>query len=272
MSRTIVITGASDGIGAAAARKLHALGEQVVVVGRSPERTAAVAAELGAPHFVADFAELAQVRRLADELLQRFPEIHVLANNAGGIMGERALTVDGYERTFQVNHLAPFLLTTLLLPALTAGRATVIQTASQAARVFARFDIDDLQNARRYRADRAYGNGKLANILFTRELQRRYGDEGIAAVSFHPGIVATSFASDTNHVMRWIYHTPLRRLFTISAERAADDLVWLAQGTPGTTFVPGEYYDARRIATQVNPDSVDPVLAEQLWDRSAAMV
>ena len=272
MSRTIVITGASDGIGAAAARKLHAMGEQVVVVGRSPERTAAVAAELDAPHVVADFADLAQVRRLADQLLQRFPTIHVLANNAGGIMGDRSLTVDGYERTFQVNHLAPFLLTTMLLPALTAGRATVVQTASQAARVFARFDIDDLQNERRYEPQRAYGNGKLANILFTRELHRRFGDQGIAAVAFHPGIVATSFASDTTHFMRWIYHTPLKRLFTISAEQAADDLVWLAQGTPGTTFEPGEYYASRRIATQINPDSIDRHLAEQLWERSAAMV
>ncbi|GAA1977893.1 SDR family oxidoreductase [Isoptericola halotolerans] len=271
MPRTIVITGASDGIGAAAARRLVRHGHQVVLVGRSAEKTAAVADELGVPSFVADFAELAQVRRLAEELLGACPRIDVLANNAGGIMGDRTLTVDGYEKTFQVNHLAPFLLTELLMPALVAGRATVIQTASRAAQVFSRFDVDDLQNAERYAPHRAYGNGKLANILFTEELQRRYGDQGISAVAFHPGVVATGFAGDTTHVLRRIYHGRLKRLFTVSPERGADQLVWLAEGTPGETFAPGAYYEHRRITTGVRRKA-DPGAARELWERSAAMV
>ena len=272
MAKTIVITGASDGIGAAAPRRLHRDGHTVVLVGRSAEKTRAIADDLGAPYFLADFADLSQVRALAAALLAEYRSIDVLANNAGGIMGERAVTVDGYEQTFQVNHLAPFLLTNLLLPALTAGGATVVQTASLAARAFSRFDITDLQNAKQYAPQRAYGNAKLANILFTTELQRRYGDQGISAVAFHPGVVASGFASDTTHIMRLIYHSPLKRLFTISAEKGADQLVWIAEGEPGSTFEAGAYYESRAIATKVSPEVHDPELARELWERSAALV
>ncbi|MDH6237803.1 SDR family NAD(P)-dependent oxidoreductase [Cryobacterium sp. CG_9.6] len=272
MTKTIIITGASDGIGAAAARQLSANGHRVVVVGRSAAKTAAVATEIGAEYFVADFAELSQVRRLADQLLAAYPSIDVLADNAGGIMGERTLTVDGYEKTFQVNHLATFLLTTLLLPSLEAGGATVIQTSSRAARLYGKFDIHDLQNAHGYAPQTAYGNAKLANILFTKELQRRYSGRGIAAVAFHPGVVGTNFASDTTHIMRRLYHGPLKRLLTLTPTAGADQLVWLAEGTPGVTFEPGGYYESRKLATRVNAAQNDARLAEQLWDESAALV
>ncbi|MCW2926563.1 MAG: hypothetical protein JWM86_531 [Thermoleophilia bacterium] len=244
----------------------------MVIVGRSPERTAAVADELDAPHHLADFADLSQVRRLAAELADTYPRIEVLANNAGGIMGARELTVDGHERTFQVNHLAPFLLTTTLLPVLSASRATVIQTASIAAERFGLLDIDDLQLEHGYSPTRAYGNAKLANIVFTRELHRRHHADGISAVAFHPGVVATSFAKDTTHLMRFIYHTPLRRLFTISSARGAEPLTWLARGLPGETWQPGEYYERRAIATRVSPQQRDAALAEQLWDRSVELL
>jgi NAD(P)-dependent dehydrogenase (short-subunit alcohol dehydrogenase family) len=271
-SQTIVITGASDGIGAAAARRLHVDGHEVVLVGRSKDKTSAVASELGAPFHVADFAELDQVRRLADELGAAYGRIDVLANNAGGIMGHRQLTVDGFELTFQVNHLAPFLLTNLLLPTLTASRATVIQTASIAARLFGHVDLDDLDLERGYSPDRAYGNGKLENILFTRELDRRHGDQGIAAAAFHPGVVGTNFASDTTHPMRFLYHTPLvKNLFTISPEKGARGLVWLAENEPRTTWPTGEYFERNRVARS-NPQARDAQLAVGLWDRSAELV
>ena len=271
-SRTIVITGASDGIGAAAARTLAAAGHEVVIVGRSPEKTRAVAEEVGAPFHVADFADLSQVRALARDLQEAHPRIDVLANNAGGIMGERSLTVDGFEKTFQVNHLAGFLLTQLLLPTLVSSRATVVQTASAAARLFGRFDIDDLQNEKGYSPQKAYGNGKLENILFTRELQRRHGSDGIAAVAFHPGVVGTNFASDTTHLMRFIYHTPgLKRLFTTSPDTGADQLVWLAQSTPGSDWEPGAYYEKRRV-TRSAPAASDDTLAAALWEASEDMV
>ncbi|MGI3780323.1 MAG: SDR family NAD(P)-dependent oxidoreductase [Janthinobacterium lividum] len=271
-SQTIVITGASDGIGTAAARKLNADGHLVVLVGRSPEKTAAVAKELSAPFHVADFSDLDQVRRLADELAAAYPRIDVLANNAGGIMGHRQLTGDGHELTFQVNHLAPFLLTNLLLPTLITSRAKVVQTSSIAARLFGHLDLDDLDLERGYSPDRAYGNGKLENILFTRELDRRHGADGIAAAAFHPGVVGTNFASDTTHPMRFLYHTPvINRLFTISPQRGARGLVWLAENTPGATWPTGEYFEHNKVARS-NPQARDAALAVGLWDRSADLV
>lgn len=270
--RTIIITGASDGIGASAARQLASRGDKVVLVGRSPHKTAAVAAEIEAPFHVADFADLAQVRALAADLDSAYARIDVLANNAGGIMGRRTLTVDGFEKTFQVNHLAGFLLTHLLMPKLVAARATIIQTASVAAKAFSDLHIDDLQNERRYSAQKAYGNGKLANILFTRELQRRFGDQGIAAAAFHPGVVATSFASESNPLMRLVYHTPVvSRLAMTTPEQGAAQLVWLAQATPGTDFTPGEYYEKRKVARSARA-AYDGGLARALWERSAAML
>jgi NAD(P)-dependent dehydrogenase (short-subunit alcohol dehydrogenase family) len=272
MKQTIVITGASDGIGAAAARQLAAQGEEVVLVGRSPAKTGAVARALGARHYTADFADLAQVRDLAGKLRQDFPRIDVLANNAGGIMGARTVTTDGFEKTFQVNHLAPFLLTTLLMPVLTASGAKVLQTASSAAKRWGRVDLNDLDSEKGYAPQKAYGTAKLENILFTRELHRRYHDQGIAAAAFHPGVVASSFASDTTHFMRYIYHTPaIKNLLAISPDKGADQLTWLAEGTPGTSWQPGEYYEKRRPASSA-AQARDPELARQLWDRSAELL
>ncbi|MGC3992739.1 MAG: SDR family NAD(P)-dependent oxidoreductase [Propionicimonas sp.] len=269
--RTIVITGASDGVGAAAARELARRGENVVVVGRSPEKTAAVAEPLGAPYHVADYASLAEVRRLAAELDAAYPRIDVLANNAGGIMGARTVTGDGFELTFQVNHLAGFLLTSLLRDKLVASEASVIQTSSVAARAFGRIDLDDLQNERRYSPQAAYGAGKLANILFTRELHRRHHADGISTAAFHPGVVATNFAATTSTPMRLVYHSPLKRLFTIRPERGADQLVWLAEGTPGATWQSGLYYEKRRPARSAAQASDDD-LARRFWDASEQLL
>lgn len=243
-----------------------------MLVGRSPEKTRALAQELDAPFHLADYTDLAQVRRLAAELDEAYPRIDVLANNAGGIMGDREVTTDGFEKTFQVNHLGGFLLTHLLMPKLTASNATVIQTASMAAKVFSRFDPDDLQNEASYSPQSAYGNSKLANILFTRELQRRFGDEGISAVAFHPGVVASNFASDTTHLMRLVYHTPvIKNLFTVSSTKGASQLVWLATSTPGSDWQPGEYYEKGK-STRSNPKAHDDDLARRLWDASVDML
>ncbi|MET3935578.1 NAD(P)-dependent dehydrogenase (short-subunit alcohol dehydrogenase family) [Arthrobacter sp. OAP107] len=267
--RTIVITGASDGIGAAAARNLARAGERIVVVGRSPDKTAAVGAELGADYFVCDFAELAQVRELAAALRARYPRIDVLVNNAGGIMRGHELTGDGHEKTFQINHLAPFLLTTELLDLLTASRATIINTSS-AANGFGRLDLTDLNSERSYSTNRAYGTAKLANILFTAELQNRYGKDGIAAAAFHPGVVATNFAAESTSWFRHAYKTVLNR-FLLSAEQGADTLVWLATSTPGRDWVPGAFYIKRALA-KANSQAYDAGLARELWDRSLELV
>jgi NAD(P)-dependent dehydrogenase (short-subunit alcohol dehydrogenase family) len=267
--RTIVITGASDGIGASAARSLATAGERVVVVGRSAEKTERIAAEIGADFFVSDFAELDQVRGLAGELQERYPRIDVLANNAGGIMGKRELTVDGHEKTFQVNHLAPFLLTAELMDVLTASNATIINTAS-AANGFGNLDLDDLDSATKHSTNRAYGSAKLANILFTAELNHRYASHGITTAAFHPGVVATNFAAESTSPMRHAYKTFLNR-FLLSPEQGADTLVWLATTKPGEDWVPGAYY-AKRALAKANKQAYDAELARELWDRSEALV
>lgn len=271
MTRTIVITGASDGIGAAAARQLHAGGARVVVVGRDPGKTRAVAESIGADAHVADFADLAQVRSLAATLLERYPRIDVLANNAGGIFGDRTVTTDGFELTFQVDHLAPFLLTQLLTERLIESRASVIQTSSAAAQRFSRFDIDDLQGERDYSASAAYGNAKLANVLFTKELQRRFGGQGLSAVAFHPGVIASSFASASTGMWRWMYTNPLVSRLLTGTEVGGGRLAWLALGTPGVDWMPGEYYAKNKVA-KTSPLADDEHLARDLWNRSERML
>ena len=270
MPRTTVITGASDGIGAAAAKMLAYPGDTLVLVGRSPSKTRAIAQELDADYFLTDFTDLAQVRALAAGLAEKYPRIDVLANNAGGIMGHRELTVDGHEKTFQVNHLAPFLLTTLLIDQLVAARATIISTSSAAHKAMAKFDIDDLDAERHYRTNAAYGNAKLANILFTKELHRRYGDHGVNAAAFHPGVVGSNFSSESTKAVKLTYGGLAKR-FMLSPEQGADTLVWLATTQPGVDWEPGEYY-ARRQLAKTSRLAQDRALAVQLWEHSAAMV
>ncbi|MFD9001539.1 SDR family NAD(P)-dependent oxidoreductase [Streptomyces sp. NPDC059582] len=272
MSKTIVITGASDGLGAAGARRLHQDGHRVVIVGRSPEKTAKIADELGADRFLADFTSLADVRKLAAELDAACPRIDVLINNAGGIYGDRDRTVDGFEKTLQINHLAPFLLTNLLMGKLLAGKASVIQTSSVGARLFGKLDIDDLDNDTDYTAHRAYGTAKLENILFTKELHARFASHGLSAAAFHPGAVATNFASGSKSFMRPIYNNPLSRLFMVSPEKGARQMVWLAEGTPGTEWQSGTYYENGKPARRNNPQADDRDLARELWNRSTELV
>jgi NAD(P)-dependent dehydrogenase (short-subunit alcohol dehydrogenase family) len=270
--KTIVVTGASGGIGAAAARKLHADGHRVIVVGRSPEKTGAVAKECDADHFVADFAVLDQVRELAASLDAACPRIDVLCNNAGGVFGDPAKTVDGFEKTFQVNHLAPFLLTQLLLDKLLAGDASVIQTSSFAARMTGKIEMDDLEHDRDFNANVAYGTVKLENILFTRELHRRYHDQGISSAAFHPGVVATGFAAESHSWLRHMYTNPIGRLFMTSPEKGADQMVWLAEGRAGGDWESGTYYEKRKPASRNNPQALDDGLAEWLWERTEELL
>ncbi|WP_241972578.1 SDR family NAD(P)-dependent oxidoreductase [Cryobacterium cryoconiti] len=271
------MTGASDGIGAASARQLAARGHRVLITGRSKEKIEAVAHETGAKAFIADYTRLDDVRRLADEVRAELDGagLDVLANNAGGLFGDRARTIDGHEKTFQVNHLAPFLLTELLRDALrvgAGGRSSVINTSSIGNRLFGHLDLDDLNNDKKFSANKAYGDAKLANILHARGLQARYHDQGLSAVAFHPGNVATNFASDTTSFMRFIYQTPLKRLNLISADRGGANLTWFVDGTPGTTWQPGAYYDQQKLTTKVNPQALDDALVDGLWERSAALV
>ena len=272
MPKTIVITGASDGIGAAAARRLHEDGSQVVVVGRSPRKTQAIAREIGADYLLADFTRLDDVRKLAADLDRAYPRIDVLANNAGAIFGDRAKTIDGHEKTFQVNYLAPFLLTSLLLDKLIGSRAAVIQTSSSGARLFGKLAIDDLDHDRDFTPQLAYGTAKLENILFTKELHRRYNARGISAAAFHPGAVATSFATESDSFMKRIYNSHLARAFMTTPEKGAGQMIWLAESVPGSDWVSGTYYEKRKPAKRNNPQALDANLAARLWDRSEQLL
>ncbi|SFN83286.1 Short-chain dehydrogenase [Geodermatophilus obscurus] len=269
--RTAVVTGASSGIGAAAARLLARDGWRVVVVGRDPGRTRAVAAEVGGEAEVADFARLDDVRALAAGLAARHPRIDVLANNAGGVFGRPRWTADGHETTLQVNHLAPFLLTALLRGPLVAGRATVVATSSAAARMAGVLDLGDLDNTRRYSATKAYGDSKLAQVLHTRELQRRLGPQGVSAAAFHPGVLATRLARGSTSPLRLAYRTPLRWLAMGRPAAGGAELARIAAGTPGVDWEPGEYHE-RGVAVRDSPQAYDDDLAVALWEASADRV
>jgi NAD(P)-dependent dehydrogenase (short-subunit alcohol dehydrogenase family) len=267
--RTVVVTGASAGIGAAAVRRFAAAGATVVPVGRSPQKTAAVAAELGVDPVLVDFADLADVRRAAGELLARCERIDVLANNAGGTFPQRVVTGDGHEQTFQVNHLGPFLLTALLRERIEATPGARVVTTSSAANSMGRVDLDDLESAKgRYRSFRVYGTTKLLNILFTRELSRRLGGTATASC-FHPGVVASEFARDSA-AAGLLYRSPLAKVFCISPEEGAAPLLALAT-RPDPETVDGAYLD-RFAPGRANRQADDVQLAREVWTRSAEMV
>ncbi|MBL7499026.1 SDR family NAD(P)-dependent oxidoreductase [Frankia sp. CN7] len=277
--RTVVVTGASAGIGAAAARRLAELGAGVVVVGRCRERTAAVAGAIGAVPVFADFARLDDVRRAADEILGLCPRIDVLANNAGAMFPDRRMTVDGHEMTFQVNHLAGFLLTGLLLPRLTTTPNSRVIMTSSVINVLGCLDLDDLDRFRRpYRQFSAYADSKLANVLFVRELTRRAAAAGgpaaggPTATAFHPGFIASNIGRDTRHITRlkgrwwsqYVTHTP---------GYGAQPLVALAVRVDPRA-VDGAYLHRfrRHEHLLVSRAARDPELARRLWDRCSALV
>lgn len=270
-NKVIVITGASDGIGAIAARELSRRGNEVVVVGRSPDKTKRIAEEIGAKYYLADFAKLDDVRKLAGQLKKDYPRIDILMNNAGGIFGSRELTVDGHEKTLQVNHLAPFLLTNLLMNILIASKASIINTSSIANYRFGNLDIDDLDLQNGFSPNRAYGNGKLANILFTQELHRRFHDKGISTVAVHPGNIATNFASDTTSILRFVYRSFLAKLILETPETGAEPLIWLASSEPGKDWESGMYYEKHKPG-KINEQASDPAIAAKLWDLSTKFI
>lgn len=264
---TIVITGASSGIGAIAARRLAEQGHTVAVVGRNPERTAAVAAAIGADHFLVDYDSLASVRSLAATLLEAYPRIDVLLNNAGGLVSPRGITADGNEKTLQHNHLAPFLLTSLLRERLEASQGRVVGTSSIMNRV-GRLRLDDLQwEKRAWRGGWvAYGTSKLATILFMRELAKR---SSLQAYAVHPGYVATQFGTDSPLIR---LSTALRSGgFGIPAEEGAVPLIRLAtdEDVPGAN---GGYFDRLKPNGATTRQGRDDALAAALWERTAELV
>jgi NAD(P)-dependent dehydrogenase (short-subunit alcohol dehydrogenase family) len=266
----VLLTGATRGIGRAAAIELARQGAELALVGRDAERVKAVAVEAaaaggGAPvhEHVADLTLMSDVLALADEVRGRYEHIDVLANNAGALFASRKDTSEGFEQTFALNHLAPFLLTNLLRDRLDGGR--VVTTASDAHKA-AVLDLDDLQSEKSYSAMRVYGTSKLCNILFTRELARRAPQ--LHANCFHPGVVRTGFGKNDNGI--WKLLTTIGAPFFRSPQRGARSLVWLALSDEAGALT-GEYVQDEKVLAP-SAQAQDDTLAELLWERSAQLV
>ncbi len=273
--RTVMVTGASSGIGRATALGLATMGAHVAITGWDRLRTEEAARAIGAAGgmevevFVADLSSQAQVRRLASEVLAGLPRIDVLVNNAGGHWDTRHVTVDGLERTFAVNHLAPFLLTNLLRDRLEWGAPARVVTVASNAHATGRIDFDDLQGERSYSGGRAYSQSKLANVLFTYQLARRMRGSAVTANALHPGVVRTSFgAADPARIQRLLI--PVLRPVMKSPARGAATSIHLASA-PELENVSGRYFANRR-PTKSSARSNDQAVAERLWEASADLV
>ncbi len=267
----VVLTGATRGIGQAAAVALAERGADLALVGRDPNRVQQVVDEARrkAPEtatingHTADLAQMDEVRRLAHELETAYPRIDVLANNAGAKFDSKHLTHDGYEQTIALNHLAPFLLTNLLIDNLIAANARVVTTSSDAHQR-GDLDLDDLMfEHAKFRPWRAYGNSKLCNILFTRELQRRHPE--LTANCFHPGVIRTGFGKNDGTLSR-ISITIVGPFFG-SPQQGAAPLVHLALDAIDAK---GQYFDKLKPA-KPSAQAQDDALATALWERSAAL-
>ena len=272
--RTVLITGGTGGIGLATARALASMGARVGLVGRDASRATNVAELLRSAGaevdvFTADLSAQRDVRALAAAVLAAYPRLDVLVNNVGGSWATRHVTEDGLERTFAVNHLAPFLLTNLLIERLRASAPSRVVTVSSGAQAMGRIDFDDLQGERRYNGQRAYNQSKLANVLFTYELARRLDGTGVTANALHPGVVRTAFGQeDATLWMRLLM--PLGRPFLKSPERGAETSVFLASASE-VEGVTGRYF-ANRVAKASSRASYDIGAAQRLWEVSAQLV
>ena len=270
--RTVVITGATSGIGAAAATALARRGARIVFTARDEAKAKATLADLtranpDAAHdfVIADLTTLAAMREAGRALLAKARRIDVLANNAGAIFQTHELTADGLEKTFAVNHMAYFVLTQALRPALTAD-ARIVSTAS-GAHAAGSLDFDDLALDSGYSAFRAYGRSKLCNILWTRELARRLEGTRITANCFHPGGVNTRFGDNMTGLARSAFG--LLKRFMLSPAQGADTLVWLA-ASEDAAGLSGAYFAKRRLA-QSSTAARDDAAARRLWDVSARL-
>jgi retinol dehydrogenase-14 len=273
--RTVLVTGGTGGIGKATALGLAAMGARVAIAGRDSARTEAAAREIMNAHggavltFVADLSKQSDVRRLADEALDGLPRIDVLVNNVGGYWHTRRVTVDGFEHTYALNHLAPFLLTNLLVARLQQSAPARVVTVASQAQAQGRIDFDDLQGERSYSGARAYNQSKLANVLFSYELARRMSTTGVTANALHPGVVSTSFgAEDPAGVQRWL--VPVLRPFMRSPAEGAETAIHLATA-PDLVRATGQYFANSR-ARRSSPLSYDEDVAARLWQVSARQV
>jgi NAD(P)-dependent dehydrogenase (short-subunit alcohol dehydrogenase family) len=272
--KVVVITGATSGIGQVAAERLAGMGARIVLIARNEARAASTLARLRdkSPNnahraFYADLSSIEEVKRVAREIASSESRIDVLMNNAGAIFSRREVTVDGLERTFALNHVAYFVLTLGLEEQLRSGAAARIINTSSGAHRSASLDFEDLQSTRGYRAFPAYSRSKLCNILFTRELARRYQGTSVTANCLHPGFVATRFGNDA----AWPLSLALRigKMFAISPENGAETMVYLASSND-VAGISGRYFDQCK-PVELKKEASDDAAAQRLWNETARL-
>ena len=275
VGRTVLVTGATGGIGRATAMGLATMGANLAITGRDRERTEGAAREIRAASsgqvdlFVADLSSQSEVRQLADKVLQTYPRIDVLVNNVGGYWNTRHVTPDGFEHTFALNHLAPFLLTNLLLDRLKQSAPARVVTVASNAHATGEIDFDDLQGEWSYSGSRAYNQAKLANILFTYELAKKLRSSAVTANALHPGVVNTSFgAEDPRGIQRLII--PFARPFMKTPAQGAATSIHLASA-PDLEQVTGRYF-ANSKPKRSSKRSYDEAAAARLWQVSTDLV
>lgn len=276
VGKTILVTGATEGIGKAAALDFARRGATLVLVGRNPEKTERVRSELAQASgnqrietIVADLSLVAENRRVAREFLAKHNELHVLVNNAGAIFNTRRLTAEGYEMTFALNHLAYFVLTEELLDVLQKTPGARIVSTSSGAHAQGKLDFDNwIRREGRFFGFAVYGASKLANILFTRELSRRLEGTGVTVNCFHPGFVSTGFGSANGLMSPFIKAGAI--LFGRTAEKGAETLIWLAT-SPDAANVTGEYFMDKKPARRTRKARNDEA-AKQLWELTEGLV
>lgn len=272
--RVVLITGGNSGIGEATAVGLAKLGADVAIVSRSFERGEAAIARIKAASgrsvrmVAGDLSAIASVDALADTVLDRFPKLHVLINNAGLAVTERTVTKDGYETTFAVNHLGPFALTRRLLDRLReSGTARVVNVASTLYKRGA-LDFDDLMSERGFNGMRAYARSKMCNVLFTRELARRVQGTGITTNCLHPGVIHTNLGHDASGLIGLAFK--LSKPFLATPEKGARTSIYLA-ASPDVASVSGEYFEQCKRHKLIRA-ARDDAAAARLWEISDALV
>lgn len=274
--KTVLITGGTGGIGRAAAVGVASTGAHVGITGRDRARAeqaaASIADESGSSVvdvFVADMSSQAEVRRLVDEVLTAYPQLDVLVNNVGGFWAHRHLTADGLEHTFALNHLAPFLLTNLLLERLITSAPARVVTVSSGSHSMGSIDFDDLMGEQDYSGQRAYNQSKLANVMFTYELARRLEGTRVTATALHPGMTNTSFSTEDPH-RRMAPLVFIVRPFMKSPKKGADTVVYLAS-SPEVEGVTGRYFVNHK-TKRSEQSSYNTATTAQLWRVSADLV
>ncbi len=268
---TALITGGTSGIGKATAVALAAMGADVVVVGRNPDRGEAALEDIKVQShnesvelMLADLSVQDEVRRLAEEFQERYERLDVLANNAGLVQSKRTETADGIETTLAINHLAPFLLTNLLLDRLEASAPSRVVTVSSEAQRWGNMDFEDMQSTHKYKGFPVYGMTKLANIVFTYELAERLKGTGVTANCLHPGAVSTNFGQNNSSPMTLLFRAA--KPFMRSPEQGADTLIWLASSSD-VDGVSGKYFSDRK-EIEAKKVAYDPAVRRRLWDVS----